>query len=92
MMKFVDAVGDRVGTEEYKDLEYQYQIKKGTMKMMKSKDIRIGLLLLMASMNSVAGSPIGAKGEDRQRLWMVGTSFLCRDWSLEHIELAGGSS
>ena len=58
MMKFVDAVGDRVGTEEYKDLEYQYQIKKGTMKMMKSKDIRIGLLLLMARMNSVAGSPI----------------------------------
>ena len=61
MMKFVDAVGDRVGTEEYNDLEYQYQIRKGAKKMMKSKDIRIGLLLLMANMNSVAGSQTEAE-------------------------------
>ena len=61
MMKFVDAVGDRVGTEEYNDLEHQYQIKKGAKKMMKSKDIRIGLLLLMANMNSVAGSQVATE-------------------------------
>lgn len=58
MIKMIDVIGDRVGYEEYKDLdlEYQYQIKRGAKKMMNSEDLRIGLLLLMASVSSVAGS------------------------------------
>ena len=80
---------DRAGTEEYRDLEYQYQIKKGTMKMMKSKDIRIGLLLLMASMNSVAGSPVEKEEKaGSEYAWWALTSLLRLDWSLEHTEVA----
>ena len=31
MIKVIDAAGDRVGYEEFKDIEYyQYQIKRGT--------------------------------------------------------------
>ena len=46
MLKMIDVVGGRVGHEEYTDLEYQYQTRRGAKKMMNSKDIRKGLLLL----------------------------------------------
>ena len=46
ILKMIDVVGGRVGHEEYTDLEYQYQTRRGAKKMMNSKDIRKGLLLL----------------------------------------------
>ena len=64
MMKVIDSIGERVGREEYKDIEYQYQIKRGTNKLMKGgKDLRVGLLLLMASLDTVAGEPMNYETE-----------------------------
>ena len=64
MMKMIDAIGERVGREEYKEIEHQYQIKKGTKKLMKGgKDLRVGLLLLMASLDTVAGEQMNHETE-----------------------------
>ena len=35
MMKVINSIGDRVGHEEFKEIEYEYQVKKATKKVLK---------------------------------------------------------
>ena len=45
MLHMVDAVGDRVGEQEFREIEEQHQMKQGMKKFGKSKDLRIGVML-----------------------------------------------
>eukprot|EP00913_Durusdinium_trenchii_P017460 g16408.t1 len=74
MLKMVQHGGDRVGEEEYKELEHREQMKKGLKKVMKNKDLHIGLLLMMATMDQATDSKIdeGADtDEDKGWQWMI---------------------
>lgn len=55
--------GNRVGEEEYRELEHREQMKKGLKKVMRSQDLHVGLLLMMASMDQAAGSKISVEAE-----------------------------
>ena len=57
MMGVIDAVGDRVGEEEFHEIEKEYQLKMSLKKFNKSKDLRIGLLMLMANLGKANGAP-----------------------------------
>ena len=57
MMGVIDAVGDRVGEEEFHEIEKEYQMKMSLKKFNKSKDLRIGLLMLMANLGKASGAP-----------------------------------
>ena len=72
MLKVVQFGGERVGEEEYKELEHREQMKKGMKKVMQSKDLRVGLLMMMATMDQAAGNKIGEeKNEDEGYQWIV---------------------
>ena len=45
MMGVIDAVGDRVGEEEFHEIDKEYQMKMSRKKFNKSKDLRIGLCM-----------------------------------------------
>ena len=57
MMGVIDAVGDRVGEEEFHEIEKEYQMKMSLKKFNKSKDLRIGLLMPMAKLGKASGAP-----------------------------------
>ena len=72
MIHMVDAVGDRVGEQEYHELEYNYQLKQGMNRLGKGRDLRIGLLLLLANMErSTAMSREGKPGSHFDFGWTL---------------------
>lgn len=85
-LKVFNAIGERIGEQECQDLKHQDRIKKGTKRLMKGKkDLRIEFLILMASMNSVAGErDKGLPG----RLHVVCDGGARRHRGLEHFAVA----
>ena len=72
MLKVIQYGGERVGEEEYKELEHREQMKKGMKKVMKNKDFHIGLLMMMATMDQAAGNKIGEEDDEGQGYqWMM---------------------
>ena len=57
MLNMVDAIGDRVGEEEFRELEEQHNLKQSVKKFGKSKDMRIGLLMLLSTLTRATGMP-----------------------------------
>ena len=57
MLNMVDAIGDRVGEEEFRELEEQRNLKQSVKKFGKSKDMRIGLLMLLSTLTRATGVP-----------------------------------
>lgn len=52
-------------------------MKKGMKKVMRSKDLHIGLLMMMATMDQAAGNSIGEEdGEEQGRAWNFMTPIL----------------
>ena len=62
MMGMVDAADDRVGEEEFREIEKKYQLKIGLKKFNKSKDVRIGLLMLMKNLGKMRRNSISVGG------------------------------
>eukprot|EP00913_Durusdinium_trenchii_P028090 g26336.t1 len=78
MLRMVDAVGDRVGEQEFREIEEQHTVKQGVKKFGKSKDLRIGLLMLLATINKVGSAPTEAKeGEETSWVWMMLCTLSC---------------
>ena len=75
MLKVVDSTGERIGLQEFKDLEYKERMRKATRKIMKVKDLRVGLLMIMSRLDEVAGTDLKEKEENYDWSTM---------WSLEH--------
>lgn len=89
MMKIVSvsSVGDRVGQHEYEEIEQAYQVKKNSKLLKKTKDVRIGLLLLMAKLETAAIMTTDEKTDEPNDNTM---KWVCHHWSLEHFALASG--
>eukprot|EP00913_Durusdinium_trenchii_P022383 g21027.t1 len=77
MLKMVDGAGDRVGHEEYRELEHSERMRKGTQKVLKNKNLHVGLIWLPSNLESVAGAPTeeaNSEGSDSwQWIWLVCT-------------------
>ena len=94
MMGVIDAVGDRVGEEQFQEIEKEYQMKMSLKKFNKSKDLRIGLLMLMANLGKASGEPAeeGQPGDQRIDLswWafclcaLLGALSLCA-WMRDYV-------
>ena len=78
MLQMVDAVGDRVGEQEFREIEEQHKLKQGMKKFGKAKDLRIGLLMLLATINKVGSTSTEAKEpEETSWVWMMLCSLAC---------------
>ena len=98
MIHMVDAVGDRVGEQEYHELEHNYQLKQGMKTLGKGRDLRIGLLLLLANMERSTAMSTEEKSESHFDFgWalmcvcaLMGALSLCK-WLRDYlIEGVGG--
>ena len=78
MLHMVDAVGDRVGEQEFREIEEQHRVKQGMKKFGKSKDLRIGLLMLLATINKVGSTSTEKKEpEEGDWTWMMLCTLAC---------------
>ena len=77
MLKMVDAIGTRVGENEYKEIEEGYKMKQSMKKIGKSKDVRICLLMLLSTLDKAAGSTTEEKSYESGLDWMWFTMCLC---------------
>ena len=78
MLRMVDAVGDRVGEQEFLEIEEQHKMKQKMKKFGKSKDLRIGLLMRLAAINKVGSTPTEAKeNEETSWVWMMMCTLAC---------------
>ena len=70
MLKMVDSSGDKIGREEFQEMEHREQMKRGLKKVMKGKkDLHIGLLMMMANMEMAAGSKVNGKDDEVENEW-----------------------
>ena len=56
MLKMVNAVYDRIGEEEYEEIERTYQIKQSHKQTGNKKALRVCLLLLLANIEKASGA------------------------------------
>ena len=97
MLKMINSAGDRVGFEEYKELEHRERMRKGTQKVLKNKNLHVGLIWLLSNLESVAGSPTEeANNEDDDGwtwIWLmlvtIGALSLI-EWLRQHLLKATG--
>ena len=101
MLRMVDAVGDRVGEQEFREIEEQRKMKQGMKKFGKSKNLRIGLLMLLATINKVGSTPTEAKeAEETSWAWMMLCTLACIEalsltrwlWNYVHEFLDGAKA
>ena len=57
MLNMVDATGDRVGEEEFHEQIEQRNLKQSVKKFGNTKDMRIGLLMLLNTLTKATGMP-----------------------------------
>eukprot|EP00913_Durusdinium_trenchii_P000510 g466.t1 len=73
MLKMVNGIGDRIGQQEFKDLEYKERMRKATRKIMKVKDLHVGLLMVLSRLDEAAGKDPEKEEEGYDWSWMVFT-------------------
>ena len=92
MLKMINSAGDRVGFEEYKELEHRERMRKGTQKVLKNKNLHVGLIWLLSNLESVAGSPTdeanNEEGDSWTWIWLMHVTI----GALSLIELSGCGS
>ncbi|CAK9041426.1 unnamed protein product [Durusdinium trenchii] len=59
MLKMVNCVHGRIAAEGYRALEHREQMKKGTKKILKGKNLNEGMIMLLSSLYQAAGEPTG---------------------------------
>ena len=78
MLHLVDSVGDRVGEQEFREIEEEHQLRQGMKKFGKNKDLRIGLLMLLTTINQVGSTATEVKEKDETDwIWMMLCSLAC---------------
>ena len=78
MLHMVASMGDRVGEPEFREIEKEHQLKQGMKKFCKSKDLRIGLLMLLTTINKVGSASTEVKEKDEiDWTWMMLCSLAC---------------
>ena len=71
MLKMIDSTGERIGFQEFKDLEHKERMRKATKKVMKVKDLHVGLLMILSRLDEVAGTDLEEKEENYDWSWMI---------------------
>ena len=72
MLKTINNVGERIGQQEFKDLEYKERMRKATKKIMKVKDPHVGMLMILSRLDEVAGKdPEEAASGSYDWSWMI---------------------
>lgn len=97
MLKMINSAGDRVGFEEYKELEHRERMRKGTQKVLKNKNLHVGLIWLLSNLESVAGSPTEEANNEEDDGWTwiwlmlvtIGALSLI-EWLRQHLLKATG--
>ena len=69
MLKMVNVVNDRVGEEEFEDLERNYQVKNSQRQIGNQKALRVCLLLLLANLEKASGATMESYTEDSHFGW-----------------------
>ena len=78
MLHMVDSVGDCMGEPEFREIEKEYQLKQGVKKFGKSKDFRIGLLMLLATIDKVNSASTEVKEDEKSDwIWMMLCTSSC---------------
>ena len=99
MLKMVNATRDRVGEYEYQELEREEKMKRAMKKILKDKNLHVGMIMLLSNLYRAAGVPVGNSvrgGETTQAIdwmWIVFVACvcgLCRTRGPEHDEVAMG--
>ena len=92
MLKMVNSTGDRVGHEEYRELEHRERMRKGTQKVLKNKNLHVGLIWLLSNLQSVAGASTeeaNNEGSDSwQWIWLFCTLIAALsliEWLQHHL-------
>ena len=70
-LKMIDSTGEHIGLQEFKDLEYKERMRKATKKIMKVKDLHVGLLMILSRLDEVAGTDLEEKEENYDWSWMI---------------------
>ena len=86
MLKMINSAGDRVGFEEYKELEHRERMRKGTQKVLKNKNLHVGLIWLLSNLESVAGSPTEEANNEEGDGWTWILLMLVTNGALSLIE------
>ena len=73
MLKMINSIGDRIGQQEFKDLEYKERMRKATRKIMKVKDLHVGLLMILSRLDEATGKDPGKEEEGYDWSWVVFT-------------------
>ena len=75
MIKMIDGAGNRVGQEEYRELEHRERMRKGTQKVLKNKNLHVGLIWLLSNLESVAGMETektsDEEGDNLKWIWLI---------------------
>ena len=71
MLKMISSAGERIGQQEFKDLEYKERMRKATKKIMKVKDLHVGLLMILSRLEEVAGKDPEQEEENYDWSWMI---------------------
>ena len=77
MLKVVNAARDRVGEYEFRELEHEEKMKRATKKILKDKNLHVGMIMLLSNLYQAAGEPVGSGmrgGETTQTIdwtWIV---------------------
>eukprot|EP00913_Durusdinium_trenchii_P012806 g12024.t1 len=73
----VNAARDRVGEYEFRELEHEEKMKRATKKILKDKNLHVGMIMLLSNLYQAAGEPVGSGmrgGETTQTIdwtWIV---------------------
>ena len=82
----MNAARDRVGEYEFKELEHEGKMKRATKKILKDKNLHVGMIVLLSNLYQAAGEPVGGSmrgGESIQAIdwtWMVVVSAMKWLW------------
>ena len=83
MMKMINSLGERIGKQEFMDLEYKERMRKATKKIMKVKDMHVGMLMILSRLGEVAGEPTEEEAKGYDWSWIVFTACaVCGAWSI----------
>ena len=77
MLKMVNVVNDRVGEEEFEDLERHYQVKNSQRQIGNKKALRVCLLLLLANLEKASGATMESYTEDSHFGWSWTVLCVC---------------
>ena len=77
MLKMVNMVNDRVGEEEFEDLERNYPVKSSQRQIGNKKALRVCLLLLLANLEKASGATMESYTEDSHFGWSWTVFCVC---------------